>query len=87
MIVALRIRWGIELSWIKGEQLNGAVIEGFSSKRAKGTFCKEEGVSVGSCEEGLEFGVVSGGDKKFLRDLILEEIGVAVSRNVWMKES
>ena len=83
----MRIRGKIELSRIKGEQLNGAVIEGFSSKRAKGTFCKEEGVSVGSCEEGLEFGVVSVGDKKFLRVLILQEIGVAVSRNVWMKES
>ena len=35
----------------------------------------------------MEFGVVSVGDKKFLRVLILEEIGVAVSRNVWMKES
>ena len=83
----MRIRGKIELSRIKGEQLNGAVIEGFSSKRERGIVCEKEGVSVGSCEEGLEFGVVSGGDKKFLRVLILEEIGVAVSRNVWMKES
>ena len=31
----MRIRGKIELSRIKGEQLNGSVIEGFSSKRAK----------------------------------------------------
>ena len=35
----------------------------------------------------MEFGVVSVGDKKFLRVLILEEIGVAGCRIVQIKES